>query len=466
MTGMIIAAVVVILLLLLAGCYKKVGPNKVLIVTGGWLHGPYVQSNPETGTRVKVIKGGGTFVWPVIQQAQVESLDTFPIDVTVNNVMTIDSVPVNAKASAVLRVGSDPKMIAIASEKMLGLSKEERDNQMISVVKGAVREALTQMTPKDANNRRSFQDAVVEACKPTFDNLGLEITTLKITDIDDDNGYYESLSAKDIANKRAEARKAQATADQEARQAEAEADRIASESEAENKQKATIAQLTAQNTINAKQKEVDINKAQYDAAVQKEQAVAAKAKDIADAEQNAIIQARQVEVNKNTYEATIIAKQEAENDAATKKAAADYEVAAKKADAEAYAIKAQGDAEADKTTKIGTAKANAQKALAEALSKRGSEQSLASKVIDIMPEIAKAQSEALSHVDKLTVLNGASGLNQVTASSFKSTVESIKDATGIDVAKYIKDRGEGQVSLKGNAQIDANGDQDSNDEEN
>lgn len=452
----IVIVVVLVLLSALASCYKKVGPNKVLIVTGGWLHGPYVQENKETGTRVKVIKGGGVFVWPVIQQAQVESLDTFPIDVTVNNVMTVESVPVNAKASAVLRVGSDPKMIAIASEKMLGLSKEERDNQMISVVKGAVREALTQMTPKDANNRRSFQDAVVEACKPTFDNLGLEITTLKITDIDDDNGYYESLSAKDIADKRAEARKANAAADRDARQAEAEADRAASEAEAENNQKAQIAQLTAQNAINAKQKEVDVNKAEYDAAVQKAQAIAAKSKDIADAEQNAIIQAKQVEVNKNTYQATIIAKQEAENDAATKKAAADYEVAAKKADAAAYSIKAQGDAEADKTTKIGTAKANAQEALAKALSKQGSQQSLASKVIDIMPEIAKANSEALSHVGKLTVLNGAEGLNQITASSLKSTIESVKDATGIDIAQYIKNRGDGQVTLKGHANIDSN----------
>lgn len=73
-----------------------------------------------------------------------------------------------------------------------------------------------------------------------------------------------------------------------------------------------------------------------------------------------------------------------------------------------------------------------------------------------MPEIAKANSEALSHVGKLTVLNGAEGLNQVTASSLKSTIESVKDATGIDIAQYIKNRGDGQVTLKGHANIDSN----------
>lgn len=87
-------AIVVIAILIILGLishyYVKVGPNEVLIVTGGCLNGPYVEENASTHTRVKVIKGGGCFVIPVIQQAQVQSLDTFNIDVDVKDVMTVD----------------------------------------------------------------------------------------------------------------------------------------------------------------------------------------------------------------------------------------------------------------------------------------------------------------------------------------------------------------------------------------
>lgn len=68
---------ILIVIVAIAGCYRKVGPNQVLIITGGMLKGPYLTIVPETSTRVKVVKGGGVFVWPVIQQAQVINMDTF-----------------------------------------------------------------------------------------------------------------------------------------------------------------------------------------------------------------------------------------------------------------------------------------------------------------------------------------------------------------------------------------------------
>ena len=158
LVGSIIAIVLVIGVLV--SCYRKVGPNEVLIITGGLLKGPYLTIVPETNTRVKVVKGGGTWVWPVIQQAVVENLDTFTIDVEVDKVMTRDAVKVNAKANVVLRVGGDKKSIAVASEKILGLNEKERDNQMYLVTKGAVRDTLSQMTPQEAYDREQFSNSV------------------------------------------------------------------------------------------------------------------------------------------------------------------------------------------------------------------------------------------------------------------------------------------------------------------
>ena len=319
----------------------------MLIITGGLLKGPYLTIVPETNTRVKVVKGGGTWVWPVIQQAVVENLDTFTIDVEVDKVMTRDAVKVNAKANVVLRVGGDKKSIAVASEKISGLNEKERDNQMYLVTKGAVRDTLSQMTPQEAYDREQFSNSVKTACEPIFKNMGLEITSISITDIWDDDGYYDSLSAADIAKKKADAEKAKAESAKDARIAKAKADRDAKIEEAKNDQEAKIAQLKANDEVNAQQKERDVNKANYDAEVYASQARAEKASDIENAKQNAILQKQQIEINRNQYQADIVAKQEAESSALRNKSDAEYYQAQKQADANAYKTKIDGEAQSE-----------------------------------------------------------------------------------------------------------------------
>lgn len=445
--NIIIGVVVVLLILIIAGRYRKVGPNQVLIITGGMLKGPYLTIVPETSTRVKVVKGGGAFVWPIVQQAQIINMDTFTYDVQVADVMTLNNVKVNAKATATLRIGSDKKMIAIASEKIMGLKQDDLLDQMKRITTGAIRDTLSQLTPKDANNREKFASMVNQACAKTFANLGLEITNLSITDIWDTHGYYDSLSAADIADKQAEATKAEAEANKAARIAKAQNDRDARKEEVQNKQEADIAQIAAENAVAEKQKELDVNKAQYDAQVNAEKAKAEKATVIENARQDAILQKAQIEVNDNQYQATIVSKQKADNEAMRTKADAEFYQAQKQADAEAYKTKQSGDAESEQIAKVGKAKADAQKALAEALNAKGAASSLAAKVIDILPEMSKNNAEAISHIEHLTVLNGAKGLQDVSAENLNSAMMMIKNTTGIDLADIIEKRANGQLTV-------------------
>lgn len=57
----IISIIVLIILFIVIGSmlYRKVGPNEVLIVTGGLLKGKNIQENADLGTHMKVVKGGG-----------------------------------------------------------------------------------------------------------------------------------------------------------------------------------------------------------------------------------------------------------------------------------------------------------------------------------------------------------------------------------------------------------------------
>ncbi len=448
-----IICVIVALIALLGMCYRKVGPNQVLIITGGLLNGPYLVNVPETNTKVKVVKGGGTWVWPIIQQAEVESLDTFTIDVEVQNVMTKDAVKVNAKANVVLRVGGDKKSIAIASEKILGLNEQERNQQMYLVTKGAVRDTLSQMTPKDAYNREQFATTVKAACEPIFSNMGLEITSMSITDIWDDNGYYDSLSAADIAQKKAEAAKAKAEADRDARIAQAEANTAAKTAEAENDQKTSIAQIEADNKIAEKTKDLNVNKAKYDEEVRRQQAIANKAQDIASVEQDAILQEKQIIAKQNQLKATVIAQTNADKEKKQLEADAQAYSINKQADADAYAIKVKGEADASSITQVGQAKANAQLASAKALQQNG-DKALQNKIIDIMPELVAKSAEPYKTIKELTVLNGAQGMQDLSTASLKQAMMVIKNTTGLDLADIINKRADGQTTISGHVPTD------------
>lgn len=103
--GISIIALIVIFSILFKVCYKTSATNQVRFVTGGALRGPFVVQNKTTHTKVKVVKAGGTWVWPIIQRSELYDLNTFNIDVNVSNIMTKTIVPINVSANAVLRPG-------------------------------------------------------------------------------------------------------------------------------------------------------------------------------------------------------------------------------------------------------------------------------------------------------------------------------------------------------------------------
>lgn len=440
-TWIIIAIVVVTILAAAVFSYKKVGPNEVLIVTGGMLHGPYVQENESTHTKVKVVKGGGTWVWPFVQQAEVQSLDTFNIPVTVEDIMTKDMVPVDVRATALLRVGSDPELIAIASEKTLGLDEKERDDQLTEIVKGGVREVLSGLTPMEANQRASFQDAVINAISDTFANLGLEITKLTITSISDKNGYFQSLYAKDVADKQASAR-----------QAQAEADKRASLTETRNDQETKEAQLAADREIASHQRDTDVAKAQFSADVEKQNAIADRAHDIADAEQQAIIAQKQIEVNKNQYEATTLTQARANAQKVQIDADAQSKQKRTLADADAYKTTKDGEANANKIEKVGAANASAQEAVANALKENGKD-ALTMKLIEILPDLVTASAKAMSSIDNLTVFNGSKGMMDSMNMPLAQSLDLIKKSTNLDVVDLLKQQARGTRTINGSVPV-------------
>src|SRR5512136_2740171 len=128
-------AVMAILLLMsmLARLYRKAGPHEALIVYG------------FRGTRV--IKGHGTVIFPMVENARDLSLELMSFDVAPQqDLYTKQGVAVTVEAVAQIKVKSDHESILTAAEQFLSKSPEEREGLIRLVMEGHLRGIVGQLT--------------------------------------------------------------------------------------------------------------------------------------------------------------------------------------------------------------------------------------------------------------------------------------------------------------------------------
>src|SRR3990170_6698192 len=97
---------VVLLIGVIGSLFRRVGPNRALIVYG-W-----------GGTHI--VTGGGKVVWPLFQSYQELSLELMSFDVAPSqDLYTSQGVAVTVEAVAQIKVKSDPEAIQTAAEQFL-----------------------------------------------------------------------------------------------------------------------------------------------------------------------------------------------------------------------------------------------------------------------------------------------------------------------------------------------------------
>jgi flotillin len=265
-----------------------------------------------------------------------------------------------------------------------------------------------------------------------MEKLGIVVDALEIQEIEDSTDYITNLAAPHAAMVASQARIAKAQADQEAARREIE-----------------VAAMKAQF-----ERDTEIKKAGYLAEVERAKAVAAQAGPLAEAkasqeviEQQTALATRQAELAAQRLEAEVRrpadaeayrkralaeaerdqAKLAAEAEAYRKRALAEAErdqakLAAEadaftnttlaQADAQAVTVRADAAAHAERATAAGQADAN--KARAESLREGNQELIAANRIIEELPALVEAASAGIAN-SHLTVLNGASGVNEMVA---------------------------------------------------
>ncbi|MGD9147297.1 MAG: flotillin family protein, partial [Anaerolineae bacterium] len=95
-TAILVAAGILFVVFTTAGFYasryKKVGPNQVLVISGRRRESTI--TNPVTGQKevvgFRVVKGGGSFIIPVLERVDILSMEILTIEVEVRSVYTVE----------------------------------------------------------------------------------------------------------------------------------------------------------------------------------------------------------------------------------------------------------------------------------------------------------------------------------------------------------------------------------------
>ena len=196
----------------------------------------------------------------------------------------------------------------------------------------------------------------------------------------------------------------------------------------------------------------DIKKAEADAAysIQQQQQrktieVTSANADIARTERTAELKAKEVEVTKQTLDAEIRARADAERYASAQKAEAELYRRSKEAEAkmierkhEAEGIRAVGEAEAQSIRLKAIAEAEGIDKKAEAMKKYG-QAAIVEMIMAALPEIAKNVAEPLSKVDKITMY-GDGNNSKLLADIVNGTAQitdGISESMGIDIKSLV-----------------------------
>jgi flotillin len=169
-TYLIIAAVGItlslfLLMITLAKRFRKVGPNEAMIIYG--------MSPP------KVIFHGGALVWPMVQRAEVISLEAHTIDLCSPEVYTEEGIPFVFEGIALIGVKRDSESILFAAQRLLGQGQEKVHETIGKILDLHLRAQLTKISVDDVyKHPEMLATKVKEASGEELVNMGLQIESL------------------------------------------------------------------------------------------------------------------------------------------------------------------------------------------------------------------------------------------------------------------------------------------------
>ena len=440
MEWLFIAIPVITVLLLLAAGYVKAPPDTAFIISGF--------------SKPRILIGKAGIRIPFLERMDKLSLKMFSVDVkTTDYVPNAEYINVKVDATVKIRIGQTPEMMTLASKFFLN----EKEGMIIAriqdTLEGNMREIVGQMRLEEmVTDRKAFGERVQENAIPDLEKMGLEMISFNVQSFSDQNNVIEDLGIDNISQIKKGAAIAKAQAERDIAIAQAQAAKEANDAKVQSEMEIAEKQTALAIRQAEPKQQSDVKKADADAAyaIQEQEQrrsieVSSANADIARAERTAELKAKEVEVTKQTLDAEIRAKADAERYAAEQEAEAELFRRTKEAEAkmierqrEAEGIRAVGEAEAEAIRLKALAEAEGIDKKAEAMKKYG-EAAVIEMIMEALPEIAKNVAEPLSKVDKITMYgegNSAKLLSDIVTGTTQVT-EGISAGMGIDIKSLI-----------------------------
>jgi flotillin len=388
---------------LLARMFRKAGPHEALIIYG------------LRGTRI--VKGGGTIIFPMIEQCRELSLELMSFDVAPQqSLYTKQGVAVTIEAVAQIKVKSDPESIRTAAEQFLTKRPEQREGLIRLVMEGHLRGIIGQLTVEQiVKEPEMVADRMRSTCADDMNKMGLEVVSFTLKEVRDKNEYITNMGRPDIARIKRDAEVAAAEADRDIAIKRAEATRASAVAKAQADQERVAAETASLAKQAEAERDLDIKKASYLEMTKKAQATADKAYEIEtnimqqqvvtesvrvqQAEREAQVKVQEAEIARREREliATVLKQAEIERQRIETLANAERQRLMSEAEGRASAIRAQGEAEA-----------KAMNIKAEAFQEYN-QAAVVDKLISGLPEVVRALAEPLGKIDKVTIVSTGNG---------------------------------------------------------
>ena len=138
---------VVSTLIFLASRYKRCPSDKILVIYG----------KVGEGQSARCIHGGGTLVWPLIQDYSYMSLTPITIGIPLQKALSMQNIRINVPSTFTIGISTEPAIMNNAAERLLKLDQSSVEEMAKEIIFGQLRLTVASLTIEQINqDRESF----------------------------------------------------------------------------------------------------------------------------------------------------------------------------------------------------------------------------------------------------------------------------------------------------------------------
>ncbi len=433
-------------LVFLASRYKRCPSDQILVIYG----------KVGAGQSANCIHGGGTLVWPLIQDYAYLSLTPHTLSIPLKNALSQQNIRIDVPSTFTVGISTQPSIMQNAAERLLGLAPEQIEDMAREIIFGQLRLTVASLTIEQINqDRESFLESIRKNVEPELNKIGLYLINVNITDITDESDYIQSLGKKaaseainrakiDVANqdKLGAIGEAEATREKEIKVAENLAEAEKGRKKAEADQRIYVQERESEAVGGENKSKANIADANAQLAVK--EAAARQEGEVARYKSEEEIERARAKTEEQRLTAAEVVREEIERRKVEIAAEAEAEKTRREARGQADAILAKYQAEAEGIKQVLASKAEGYRDLVAGAA--GDARAAATLLmIEKIEEIVKTQVEAIKNlkIDKVTVWDSGNGDSSSTANFASSLIKSlpplheVASMAGVDLPEFL-----------------------------